>query len=272
MRKNKKGFTLVEVIVVLVIIAILIAIAIPAIFKYIDDANDAKILVQARPVLLTSKAESAKMYADGTLDTLPYDVSMHKQIIEIADIDGELIDIDLNEQGNASGDFIVKIQDRYIYYNDKEETFEFIEDPKILSTYEAIKNALLEDAAKQIFIDYFSTRKTTNLDSEGPNYGADIKNELEALGIAKDNYSFRIYSSNSSNTITIGIPKITVDMVGQQVEVTRYDFGTSKDFTTEPKIYTATVTISKDETKDRNGKTVEYAVYKLDDANWVETK
>ena len=35
MRKNKKGFTLIEIIVVVVIFGVLIAVAVPYVFKYI---------------------------------------------------------------------------------------------------------------------------------------------------------------------------------------------------------------------------------------------
>ncbi len=63
-RKNKKGFTLVEVVVVLVIIAILIAIAVPSVMKYIDDANEAKYLAEARAVYIATEAELTKDYAD----------------------------------------------------------------------------------------------------------------------------------------------------------------------------------------------------------------
>lgn len=50
MRHNKKGFTLVEVIVVLVILAVIIALAVPSVMKYINDAQDAKYLANARAV------------------------------------------------------------------------------------------------------------------------------------------------------------------------------------------------------------------------------
>lgn len=63
-RKNKKGFTLVEVVVVLVIIAILIAIAVPSVMKYIDDANEAKYLAEARAIYIATEAELTKDYAD----------------------------------------------------------------------------------------------------------------------------------------------------------------------------------------------------------------
>lgn len=274
MKNYKKGFTLVEVIIVLVILAILIAIAVPSVMKYIDDANDAKILVQARPVLLTSKSEAAKLYAKGTLETLPNDTRMHKQIIEIAGIDGELISIELNKAKTTSGDFVVKIQGKYIYYNDIKESFEFIDESNALNIVERINNALLEEHAKNIILNYFKDRPNSkNIDSEGPNYGTKIKEELEKLGFNSDSYSFRIWCEDTSNTITIGTPKLTLDMVGQSVEVTRYDYGTSKDFSSKPKVYTATVIVTKSSTKVGNtNESVEFATYKLSDVKWVEKK
>lgn len=64
LRRNKKGFTLVEVIVVLVILAILIAIAVPSVMKYIDDAKEAKFLAEARSAFIATDAELTKDYAD----------------------------------------------------------------------------------------------------------------------------------------------------------------------------------------------------------------
>lgn len=71
LRRNKKGFTLVEVIVVLVILAILIAIAVPSVMKYIDDANDAKYEAQARGAMVALEAAYVKDYGpDKKVDTL----------------------------------------------------------------------------------------------------------------------------------------------------------------------------------------------------------
>lgn len=78
LRKNKKGFTLVEVIVVLVILAILIALAVPSVMKYIDDANEAKYLAEARAAYVAAEAEIATDYSDDKkfdVDALLGDIS-----------------------------------------------------------------------------------------------------------------------------------------------------------------------------------------------------
>jgi type IV pilus assembly protein PilA len=62
-KNNKKGFTLIEVIVVLVILAILAAIAIPALTGYIDKANQRAISTEAGTVKVALQAIASDSYA-----------------------------------------------------------------------------------------------------------------------------------------------------------------------------------------------------------------
>lgn len=61
-RNNKKGFTLVEVIVVLVILAILAAILIPSMIGWINKAEDKTAVVEGRTMLLAAQTIVSENY------------------------------------------------------------------------------------------------------------------------------------------------------------------------------------------------------------------
>ncbi len=65
--KSKKGFSLVEVIVVLVIISILTAITLPALTGYIEEANSKAVVAEARNVYAALQTTSSLQVADGNL-------------------------------------------------------------------------------------------------------------------------------------------------------------------------------------------------------------
>ena len=61
--KEKKGFTLVELIVVLVILAILAALLIPALTKYIDKAKNKSIVAETRQAVMAAQTLVDEKYA-----------------------------------------------------------------------------------------------------------------------------------------------------------------------------------------------------------------
>ena len=71
--KVAKGFTLVELIVVLVILAILAALLVPALTGYIDKANKEKITAECRQVVMAAQTEASTLYgkASGGALSLP---------------------------------------------------------------------------------------------------------------------------------------------------------------------------------------------------------
>lgn len=69
MRNNKKGFTLIEMIVVIVIIAILVALAVPAVMGYVSDAREAKLKSAASAGSTTITTAMAKAESLGELST-----------------------------------------------------------------------------------------------------------------------------------------------------------------------------------------------------------
>lgn len=65
--KNKKGFTLVELIVVLVILAILAALLVPALTGYIDKAREQSLTSEASMVLTAAQATVSEAYGKGDI-------------------------------------------------------------------------------------------------------------------------------------------------------------------------------------------------------------
>lgn len=65
--KDKKGFTLVELIVVLVILAILAALLVPALTGYIDKAREQSLANEASMVLTAAQATVSEAYGTGDI-------------------------------------------------------------------------------------------------------------------------------------------------------------------------------------------------------------
>ena len=231
MKKNKKGFTLVEIIVVLVIIGILMALAVPAIMSYVKKAADTKLISEARSVMVASKEKGIELVKEGKLRTLSTKNSKD-DIIKKADIEGELMEIQLNAANNGAGSFIVKLEDAYVRYDDVKQDYEILDSySNIFSRTGVISESLFANpTAITKMLEVF--KKNTNiLNSEGKNYGTPIRNALsETLreaGITDDDYSFRIDKKNNTEyTITVSERRIKTEDINSDttVNVVQYQY------------------------------------------------
>ncbi|MCI2061766.1 MAG: prepilin-type N-terminal cleavage/methylation domain-containing protein [Eubacteriaceae bacterium] len=97
---SKKGFTLVEIIVVLVILAILAAILIPSMVGYIDKANSKTAVVEARSCVMAAQTVVSENYKTGTTsavdDTMLADIN---NLAEMSDKCGVLKTTDITLDG-----------------------------------------------------------------------------------------------------------------------------------------------------------------------------
>ena len=99
--KEKKGFTLVELIVVLVILAILAALLIPALTGYIDRANNEKIIAETRQAVMAAQTIASEEYANNVkdltvstaVDSNGTSVSLSAAVKSLGEVTGTISDI-----------------------------------------------------------------------------------------------------------------------------------------------------------------------------------
>ena len=94
-KKNQKGFTLVEMIVVMVILTVLAAILIPGLLGWIDEAKGKQYVLSARSVYMAVQAIESEKYAawDGTVANANHHLSEadKERVLRMADAQDAVI-------------------------------------------------------------------------------------------------------------------------------------------------------------------------------------
>lgn len=100
---NKKGFTLIEVIVVLAILAIMAAMAIPTMNGFIKEAKDSQYIAEARSVYVAAQYVAVRDQVNGTTVDITDKYAQIQNIADVADDSVIYVKMDGNEKTKVTG-------------------------------------------------------------------------------------------------------------------------------------------------------------------------
>ncbi|MEG1049558.1 MAG: prepilin-type N-terminal cleavage/methylation domain-containing protein [Oscillospiraceae bacterium] len=96
MKKNKKGFTLIEIIVVLVILAILAAATIPSMLGFVKEANNKAIIAEARTAYVAAQMIATEKYATNAQNQKVSSAEVNKYLDQEAGVTKETTVVSTN--------------------------------------------------------------------------------------------------------------------------------------------------------------------------------
>jgi type IV pilus assembly protein PilA len=140
LKNKKKGFTLVELIVVLVILAILLAILVPSMTGWIKKAKEKQILLNARTVYLACQTVASEEYGKSgfsaaacTANTAAGSATgIAKSVVDLAELKNNnyTFSFSVNDEGQVT---------KFSYYegsaSDKTVTFDASKDASLVTSW-----------------------------------------------------------------------------------------------------------------------------------------
>ncbi len=101
---NKKGFTLVEIIVSVCLLAVLMALTVPGLMNYFDDVDQDKYVAETRSVVAQIKASKYQLSLAGSAGANELDETTVNKIIKDAECKGIMKKLK-EENGILSGEY-----------------------------------------------------------------------------------------------------------------------------------------------------------------------
>lgn len=172
--KNKKGFTLVELIVVLVILAILAALLVPALTGYIDKAREQSLISEGSMVLTAAQATVSEAYGTGDI-TAKKPTSGTTYTVEVKTGSAKALAEQINElaelKSGASWTFNVKVVDGSATY--KKVAVDTL-------VYSNGTNSIVYSLGTDNVGSWSSTKKNTTLDDAKPTDYSELLKSADA--------------------------------------------------------------------------------------------
>lgn len=114
LKENKKGFTLVELIVVLVILAILAALLVPALTGYIDKAKKKSVIAETRQCVMAAQTlvdeEYAKVSSNVAIEVGADKAVTPDAIKKLAEVNGTVGTVTLTEATSETPNKIATLE------------------------------------------------------------------------------------------------------------------------------------------------------------------
>ena len=221
---------MIEIIVVVVILAVLMAVTVPSVLKYIDAADDAKRISEAKSILTASEKYLVYKYADEkqvSTDFVSNSLSLDEkqEIVNQAKGKGNLVS--LYYMDGVIQKFTYFIDQKYVVFKGYNQEFVVLDD---LPENVVIETIATSSKQMEKINGYFKTRQTSYIDSNAPQYkenissgvGYDISDFLKKQGIDTDNVTWNMsclkYNANDSSQTSYEIIIYNKKLTNEEAE------------------------------------------------------